>query len=392
MTSTCDVVIVGARCAGAATALLLARAGARVVVLDRDAYGTDTLSTHALMRGAVLQLHRWGVLPTLVAAGTPPVHSTSFIYPANEVSVAIEPRHGVDALYAPRRALLDQTLADAARSNGAEFRYGTRVHDTIVDADGRVRGVQATGNRARHRIEADVVIGADGLHSIVAERVGSSVEVQGRHCSGVLYSYWQGMPATDGYCWAFGSDVSVGVIPTNHDATCVFVSFPSERFEELIKGDKVAAYRRLIEHASSVLHERISNARMVEPVRGFAGHAGFIRQSAGRGWALVGDAGYFKDPLTAHGITDALRDAELLARAVLAGTQDALAGYETTRNELSRRLFDITDEIASFSWTEAQLQALHKAFSSEMSREVRVLASLEPAARSSPPDRERPTA
>jgi flavin-dependent dehydrogenase len=253
------------------------------------------------------------------------------------------------------------------------------VSEPIVGADGRVRGVQATGKGARHRIEADVVVGADGLHSRLAERLGAAVAVQGRHASGVLYSYWEGLPAHDGYCWAFGSAVSVGVIPTNDNATCVFVSFPSSRFEDAVQGHKAKAYRRLIQNASAALHDRIESGRMVEPIRGFPGHAGFIRRCTGPGWVLVGDAGYFKDPLTAHGITDALRDAELVARAILAGTDDALAGYEKSRNDLSRRLFEVTDEIASFAWSEAELQALHKAFSAEMSREVRALAALEPA-------------
>jgi len=97
-----DAVVVGARCAGAATALLLARAGARVLMVDRGVYGSDTTSTHALMRGAILQLHRWGVLPAIVAAGTPPVHSTTFSYPQQDVTVPIEPRFGVDAPRAPK--------------------------------------------------------------------------------------------------------------------------------------------------------------------------------------------------------------------------------------------------------------------------------------------------
>ena len=117
---------------------------------------------------------------------------------------------------------------------------------------------------------------------------------------------------------------------------------------------------------------------MIEPVRGFGGHRGFIKVGTGPGWALVGDAGYFKDPLTAHGITDALRDAELLTRATMRGTTAAWAEYDTTRHDLSRRLFEVTDEIASFAWTDEEVQALHRAFSAEMSREVRALAALAP--------------
>ena len=149
-----DAVIVGARCAGAATALLLARAGARVLLVDRGVYGSDTTSTHALMRGAILQLHRWGVLPAIVAAGTPPVHSTTFSYPQQDVTVPIEPRFGVGALYAPRRTLLDRTLVDAAVGSGAEVTYDVRMDGVIIDHRGRVRGITAVAARRRTRVPA----------------------------------------------------------------------------------------------------------------------------------------------------------------------------------------------------------------------------------------------
>jgi len=371
-----DAVIVGARCAGAATAMLLARAGARVVLVDRGVYGTDTLSTHALMRGAVLQLHRWGILPCIMAADTPPVFSTTFSYTAHDITVPIEPKFGVAALYAPRRALLDRTLVDAAAASGTDVRYGIRVDDVIVDDNGRVRGITAMAGAARQRIEADIVIGADGLHSTIADRVGAPRIVEGRHAAGVLYSYWENL-LVDGYYWRFRPDVSIGAIPTNDGATCVFASVASESFRAEIHGDATSAYRRLIRHASAEFDARLDGAQRVEPIRGFAGHPGFIKRSVGPGWALVGDAGYFKDPATAHGITDALRDAELLARAITRGTAGALADYETTRHDLSLRLFEVTDAIASFAWTDDELQALHRTFSSEMSREVRALAALE---------------
>jgi len=371
-----DAVIVGARCAGAATALLLARAGARVVLVDKGTYGSDTLSTHALMRGAVLQLHRWGILPAIVAAGTPPVHSTTFSYREHDVTVPIEPKFGVSGLYAPRRALLDRTLVDAAANSGAEVRYGVRVDGVIVDQRGRVRGITAITGGTRHSIEADIVVGADGLHSTIAQRVGAARVVEGRHSAGVLYSYWENMPV-DGYYWRFLTGASIGAIPTNHGATCVFASVPSRRFRAEVPGNPVSSYRRLIHEVSAVFDARLDGARRVEPVRGCGGQVGFIRRGIGPGWALVGDAAYFKDPLTAHGITDALRDAELLARAIVRGTSGALEDYETTRHDLSRRLFEITDDIASFAWTDSEVQSLHRAFSGEMSREVSALVALD---------------
>ena len=377
-----DAVIVGARCAGAATALLLARAGARVVVLEKGRYGTDTLSTHALMRGAVLQLYRWGVLPAIVEQGTPAVTATTFEYAHDTVTVPIEPKFGVDALYAPRRILLDGLLSAAAVESGAEVVYGVHVDGVMTAADGRVCGVTATANGTRHDIEADLVIGADGLYSTIARRVGAAPLITGTHAAGVLYSYWSGL-REDAYRWIFRPGGSVGAIPTN-EATCVFVSIPAARFRHEVRGDSVANYRRLLRKVCPEFADRLDGATQLEPVHGFGGHPGFIKRSSGPGWALVGDAGYFKDPATAHGITDALRDAELLARAAMTGTTAAMEQYEATRFDLSRRLFEITDEVASFECTDERLQTLHREFSREMSREVRALAALEPWPTTSP--------
>ena len=378
-----DAVVVGARCGGAATALLLARAGARVLLIDKGKYGTDMLSTHALMRGAVLQLLRWGVLPAIQAAGTPRVTSTTFSYPDQDVTVAIEPKFGVEALYAPRRALLDRTLVDAAVDSGVEVRYGVRIDDVKRDDRGRVCGVVAIEGSTTHEIAADLVIGADGLHSTIAAQVNAELLVEGRQAAGVLYSYWENVPV-DGYYWCFQRGASIGAIPTNDGATCVFASVPSAGFRSLVQGQPAGSYRRVIREVSPAFDARLAAGRQVEPVRGFGGHAGFIKRGSGPGWALVGDAGYFKDPITAHGITDALRDAELLARAIGKGTASAMEEYETVRHDLSRRLFEVTDEIASYTWTDTELQALHRAFSSEMSREVRALAALEPLPHATP--------
>jgi 2-polyprenyl-6-methoxyphenol hydroxylase-like FAD-dependent oxidoreductase len=372
-----DAVIVGARCAGAATALLLARAGARVLLVDKGAYGTDTLSTHALMRGAVFQLQRWGLLDRIIAAGTPPVRATTFSYTEQDITVPIEERFGVSALYAPRRKVLDRILVDAAIESGAEVEYGVRVDDVIADERKRVRGVSVLWGGRRRGIYADMVVGADGLYSTIARQVGARTMVAGRHAAAALYSYWQGLP-DDGYYWKFVRGASIGAIPTNDGATCVFASVPADRFRSVMRGDPEAAYRSLVGDVSPSFEARLAEATRVDAVRGFGGQPGFIKQSAGPGWALVGDAGYFKDPATAHGITDALRDADLLARAVVQGTSAAFAEYESTRHDMSQVLFEVTDEIASLAWKDdAHLQSLHRTLSREMSREVRALATLD---------------
>src|SRR5262245_36511639 len=133
-----DVVIVGARCAGAATALLLARRGLRVLAIDRGRHGSDTVSTHALMRAGVLQLARWGVLDAVKAAGTPVVRSTSFHYGDDVVTVQIKPHNDVEGLYAPRRTVIDRLLVDAARRAGAEIVFDTQLVDLVRDVHDRV--------------------------------------------------------------------------------------------------------------------------------------------------------------------------------------------------------------------------------------------------------------
>jgi 2-polyprenyl-6-methoxyphenol hydroxylase-like FAD-dependent oxidoreductase len=370
-----DVVIAGARVSGSATALLLARAGLRVLVVDPVERGRDTLSTHALMRGAVLQLARWGLLDAVRASGAPRLARTTFHYGSEAVAVDIEPDSGVDGLYAPRRTVLDRILAEAAEAAGAEYRYGWAVAGLRESPNGHVthavlRGV--TGGVAT--VAADVVVGADGMRSKVARLVGARTTYTASHATGSIYGYFPGLPR-EGYHWHFAHRMAAGVIPTNDEEGCVFVSVPPSR----LRGAKGAGLERLfldvLQRVSPELLFRI-DAHSLPPLRGFAGAPGFLRRSAGPGWALVGDAGYFKDPLTAHGMTDALRDAELLARAILAGRSgpdtmdDALQGYEAARDRASRGLLDVTDRIASLDWDTPEVKRLHRVLSREMKAEV----------------------
>jgi 2-polyprenyl-6-methoxyphenol hydroxylase-like FAD-dependent oxidoreductase len=370
-----DAVVVGARCAGAATALQLARRGLRVLLADRGAPGTDTLSTHALMWGAVLQLQRLGVLETLLERGTPVVRTTTFHYADEAVRIPLKPRPAVPGLAAPRRYLLDAVLAEAAEAAGAARVYGARLVDLLREGS-RVRGaILEDADGTRRAVAADVVVGADGLRGTVSRLVGAEPYRQGRHAAGVLFAYHAGLP-NDGYHWHYRPGVSVGLIPTNDGLTCVFASVPAARFRDEIAHDTEAGYGRVLAECSPALLASVSRAERVSRLHGFAGQAGFLRQSWGEGWALVGDAAYFKDPITAHGITDALRDAELLAGAIADGSPAALAGYQETRDALATRLFELTDEIASFEWDLETLPGLHRALSDEMKREVAAQAEL----------------
>lgn len=369
-----DAIVVGARCAGAATAMLLARAGHRVLIVDRGRYGTDTLSTHALMRGAVLQLHRWNVLPAVIAAGTPPVQAATFFYGDESVSVPIAPRDGIDALYAPRRYLLDRLLVDAASAADADIVYGFRLKGLQTSETGRVTGVVLEDEDGNvHRVTARMVIGADGLQSTVARLVGAPTYRVGRHATATIYGHWSGLDV-DGYGWYFVPGVSAAAIPTNAGQVCVSISVPSGEFPRLFAHQADKAYRNLLTQVAPDLAAQIDFDGETR-LRGFPGHLGFFRHAYGPGWALVGDAGYFKDPLTAHGITDALRDAELLARAIDSDSIDALAEYQEQRDAASVALFEATDAIASFTWNLNSVRGLHEALAKSMSREVKLLVT-----------------
>ena len=374
-----DVIVGGARPAGAATAMLLARAGLRVAALDRAAPGTDTVSTHALMRGGVLQLRRWGVLDQIVAAGTPPVRTTIYNYGGARRRIAIKPAHGVDALYAPRRTLLDPVLADAAHRAGVEMRYGTRVTGLVWER-GRVVGVRIAGRGPEQELRARLVVGADGIRSIVARHVGARERATGRWHSAVTYGYWSDLPVA-GYDWTFRPGACTGAIPTGDGLVCVFACGRPHR----IGRGGIDVIRSVVASADDDLAERLANAEAPAATRTWRGVLGYLRDAQGPGWALVGDAGYFKDPVVAHGLTDALRDAELLARAVVAAGEDedalgaALVDYEETRDRLSLPLFETADRIASHEWDDTEIDELVRRISSVTAAEVDLLASFDDA-------------
>ena len=377
-----DAVIVGGRCAGAATALMLARAGARVLVVDRQAYGSDRISTHALMRAAVLQLKRWNVLADVMAADTPAIRTTTFHYGEEEIPVAIKPQHGVDFLCAPRRTVLDRVLVDAARRAGAALRHGVSVTDLIRAADGRIRGVTLRNEHGGvEHVPSDLVVGADGRQSMVARLVGAKTIKSGTAASGYVYGYYDGL-ADEGTHWYFAPGVAAGIIPTNGGQHCVFTGVPQDRFAETFRGDLEGGFAKIAAANSPRLAQLIATARLTGRLRGFGGGAGFLRQAHGPGWALVGDAGYFKDPLTAHGITDAFRDADLLANAIVDGRRQAFAYYQLQRDFLSQDLFQVTDEIAAFGWSMDRVKHLHQRLSTAMNVGARYLANLPKADKS----------
>jgi len=331
------------------------------------------------MRGGVLQLHRWGLLDAIRSAGTPAIRKTTFHYGTETIEVPIKPRDGVDALYAPRRTVLDLVLVDAALASGAEVVHGQSVVDLLRAPGGRVCGAKiASRDGDVIEVAADLVVGADGVRSRVARILEAELDYHVPETTASIYGYWSDL-GLEGYHWFYELGASVGAIPTNDGETCVFASLPPGRFENGRRGGLAGLYRELLGEVSAELADRVAESDGPGKLKAYAGTAGFLRRAAGPGWALVGDAGYYRDPITAHGITDALRDAELLSRAVIEGGDGAITSYQGARDELVKGLLDVTGRIASFEWDLDEAKELHLILSREMNAEVDLLRTLDGA-------------
>jgi 2-polyprenyl-6-methoxyphenol hydroxylase-like FAD-dependent oxidoreductase len=356
-----DVVVVGARAAGAATAMLLARAGHDVVVVDRAQLPSDTTSTHSLVRGGVVQLSRWGLLDDVLDSGAPPVRSVLFQqYGVGAVTqplrLTVKDKAGVDMMLAPRRYVLDAILADAATRAGATLLTGTTVSGVVRDAGRRVTGVVARGaDGTRRQLNARLVIGADGVRSRMAELFGASVRESHQASGTCLYTYVGGVD-WDGFEFHLGQQAFAGVFPTHHGEAAVWLIRPSARLASVLTAGagRIDAWLDALRTCAPELAGRVSGGAITAPLRGSVGLPNHVRRAAGPGWALVGDAGYHRDPITGHGLTDAFRDAELLAEAadaVLYGAADepvAMRTYERQRDDSIRDTFRITRAMASF--------------------------------------------
>jgi 2-polyprenyl-6-methoxyphenol hydroxylase-like FAD-dependent oxidoreductase len=328
------------------------------------------------MRGAVLQLDRWGLLDSVRASGAPAIRTTTFHYGAETVEVEIRPRDGIDCLYAPRRTILDPLLVDAAREAGAEIIHGLSVVDLLRDGQGRVTGVRVSGaDREVIDIPADMVIGADGIRSRVARILAAGFDHVAPHAAASIYGYFRDIPLS-GYHWFYEPGVSTGTIPTNDGQTCVFALMPGGQFNARQNEGIEALFHEVVASVSPDLHASVRASADTARLRAFPGTPGFLRRSVGPGWVLVGDAGYFRDPITAHGITDALREAEIVARAIVSEGQAGLDAYQEGRDTRVMGLLTVTDRIASCDWELDEVKEMHLELNRQMKAEVEVLLEL----------------
>jgi flavin-dependent dehydrogenase len=355
-----DAIVVGARCAGSPTAMLLARQGYKVLVVDRASFPSDTVSTHLVHATAVSKLDRWGVLDEVIATGCPRIETYSFDFGPFTLEGTPRPYDGHSIGYAPRRTLLDKILVDAASHAGAEIREQFSVEEVLIE-DGVVTGIRGhdvNGTSVTER--ARIVIGADGRNSHVARAVSPPMYSEKPALMQAFYTYWSGLPVS-GVETTIRPSRGWGAIPTNDDLTLVVVGWPIAEASDY-RADVEGNYLKTFELAPSFV-ERIRAAKREDRFYG-AAVPNFFRKPYGPGWALVGDAGYCKDPITAQGILDAFRDAELCATAVdgaLSGVRsfdDAMTAYQEARDPAVMGIYGFTTELAKLEPPPAELQHL----------------------------------
>lgn len=336
-----DAIIIGARCAGAPTGMLLAQKGHRVLVIDRARFPSDTISTHYITADGTARLAEWGLLDRVIATGVQPYNGLA----RSMQGVTIPAAPGDPVGIAPRRTELDKVLVDAAVEAGVELWQGTSVGGLITE-DGTVTGIRGQRDGQAFEERARVVIGADGRESFVARAVGAEEYNEATGHTAGYYSYFRNW-AHNGPEFHLGGGVAHFAFPTNHGEVCVAVEMVAERFKSF-REDVEQNYIRSLE-AFEPFAARLKGAEKTSKVFGLAPHKSFYRKPFGQGWALVGDAGYYRDPLLGQGINDAFRDAEGLACAlddVFAGRAqwaDALGAYEKARNEATAMIYGLTN-------------------------------------------------
>lgn len=360
-----DAIIVGARCAGSPTAMLLARQGFKVLLVDRATFPSDTISTHILWPHGAEILGRWGLLGTLAATGAPPIcRDMTFDVGPFALRGTIPDANEGKGGFCPRRTVLDSLLVNAAAEAGVDVREGFTV-DELLMSDDTVVGIRGHG-RSTEPVEerARIVIGADGVSSFVVRTVrAAEYDVRPVAACG-YYSYFSGVRQDDIELY-IRDHHAFGGAPTNDGLHLVMVNWPAREFPAVRADVEDHAWRAL--EAAPGFAARVREGRREEKWYGTAGVPGYFRKPYGNGWALVGDASYNKDPITAQGISDAFIDAEMLAKALSAGLsgtaalEDLMAAHEAARNERVRPMYEFTSELAALHPPHAKTRALFSA-------------------------------
>ncbi|MFJ7043350.1 FAD-binding monooxygenase [Streptomyces sp. JV178] len=363
-----DVIVVGARCAGSPVAMLLARLGHRVLVVDRSSFPSDTVSTHYIHQAGLLKLREWGLLDEIVEAKTPAIRKMHYSYRGIELNGFADPVDGLDAIYCPRRTVLDEILVNAARRAGAEVLESFTVSDVIA-SEGRVTGIRGReGDGPEREFRASVVIGADGFHSTVAKKVGAELYNVRPAAGFIYYSYYSGLDWGLHHKTGF-NERWFGSWPTNDGLNMLAVICTRAQLKDF-RTDVEARFQAVFDDVHPEMGAQLRDSgRREEDFRPMRYPDNYYRRAHGPGWALVGDAGYHKDPYTGWGITDAFLHGELLAERVHQGLSgerpmdEALAEYNKVRDEESAGVYDFTTTLGELT----ELPPFFKATMSAMS-------------------------
>lgn len=348
-----DAIIIGGRCAGASTAMLLARKGHKVLVVDRSTFPSDVISTHFLWPHGTSYLNRWGLLDRVLAQT--PSHTEVHLVndgiplvgdiPLELLRQYFQQLHGdetgvVQRYASVRRRVLDKILVDAAAEAGAEVREEFVVEELISEGDRVVgiRGRTRQGTRVEER--ARIVIGADGRNSFVARTLKLPKYDERLKCTFAYWGYFSGFNLEVAHLHRRGR-LGMAVVPTNFGQNMTLVWGPSE-WADAFRRDVAGNFQRALDFVSPEIGELVrTRGHREERLYGTLDQAAFLRPLYGRGWVLVGDAECFKDQCTATGMTHAFRDAELASTALdgwLSGRQgldEALKLYESRRRSQS---------------------------------------------------------
>jgi 2-polyprenyl-6-methoxyphenol hydroxylase-like FAD-dependent oxidoreductase len=359
-----DAIVVGARCAGSPTAMLLARHGYRVLLVDRATFPSDTISTHYIWQQGTACLKRWGLLDRVLATNCPPFRMLGLDLGAFQLIGDTPEVDGATEICVPRRTVLDKILLDAASDAGVEAREGFTV-TRLMSADGHVTGIRGHGgDGAEVEEQARVVIGADGRNSPVAAAVGAAEYNVRPALTCGYYAYWSGVSPHIAAIHPQPRRVVI-TFPTNNGLTVTYVAFPCCEFEE-VRSDPERHLEGALRSVAN-LEEPFRGATRVERVKGTGDLRNFFRTAYGNGWALVGDAGYHKDPIIAQGISDAFRSAEWLVEAVHAGfsgkrpLKEALADYQRVRDEELAPMYELSCSLATLEPPSPEMLALYEA-------------------------------
>lgn len=355
-----DAIVVGARCAGSPTAMLLARKGYKVLLVDRATFPSDTVSTHVMHPLGAGAMRRWGLFDRLCATGCPPIHTYAFDF--GLFTLAGAPGTADDPIaFCPRRTVLDKLLVDAASEAGAEVREGFTVEDVTIE-DGRVVGIKGRaqgGGSVRER--ARVVVGADGRFSVVAKAVQPAQYNEKPAVLDGYYTYWSDLPMEGRFETYSLPRRGIAAAPTHDGLTFVVCGWPHAEFEAN-KKDIEGNYLKVIELAPAFA-ERVRGAKRVAPFSG-AFVPNYFRKPYGPGWALVGDAGYNRDFITAQGIADAFLSAEQCATALdesfrgVRSFDEAMADYQRARDERVLPMYEFTYQLATLEPPPPEMQQL----------------------------------